>query len=383
MGSRRSATPGARAVARAHRRSRGPRGTRSLRSLLRLAGVSVVLPIALAAGCASRSPAPIEHRASTATRPADRRPPFPAAAPTATPGVSPPSGQPTEAAGSGVQTAPVRPAAPLDSRPVEARTAEARAGNAPSGGALKSQPRAAKLPYSDSTYAEVARADTATAPSAAAAAAARPADARPADARPADRPAGDRATSDRPAGERAATAAGAPAGAGSAAGAGAAGGAGPTTGAGASAGTTAGGGPGAGLGPASAASGAAPAGRAVETAFAWPTSGKVIQSFDESRSKGIAIAGRAGDPVAAAADGRVIFSGVVRGYGNLVVVKHAGEVLSVYAHNRSLAVKEGDSVRRGQKIAEVGDSDADRVALHFEIRRQGKPVDPIGLLPAR
>ena len=117
--------------------------------------------------------------------------------------------------------------------------------------------------------------------------------------------------------------------------------------------------------------------------WGWPADGKVLQGFDESRGKGIAIAGRAGEAVSAAADGKVIFSGVVRGYGNLVIVKHASELLSVYAHNRTLAVREGDNVRRGQKIAEIGDTDADRVKLHFEIRRQGKPVDPARLLPAR
>jgi lipoprotein NlpD len=110
----------------------------------------------------------------------------------------------------------------------------------------------------------------------------------------------------------------------------------------------------------------------------------MIQSFDESSSKGIALGGRPGDPVVAAADGRVIFSGNgPRGYGNLVIVKHANDLLSVYAHNRSLAVKEGQDVRRGQKIAELGDSGATSPRLHFEIRQQGKPVDPMRFLPRR
>jgi lipoprotein NlpD len=88
--------------------------------------------------------------------------------------------------------------------------------------------------------------------------------------------------------------------------------------------------------------------------------------------------------VVAAADGRVIFSGNgPRGYGNLVIVKHANELLSVYAHNRTLAVKEGQSVKRGQKIAELGDSGTTSPRLHFEIRQQGKPVDPARFLPKR
>ncbi|HVL58667.1 MAG TPA: peptidoglycan DD-metalloendopeptidase family protein [Burkholderiaceae bacterium] len=118
--------------------------------------------------------------------------------------------------------------------------------------------------------------------------------------------------------------------------------------------------------------------------FSWPATGKVVQSFSDTASKGIAIDGRPGDPVLAAADGRVIFSGNgPRGYGNLVIVKHENDLLSVYAHNRTLAVKEGQNVRRGQKIAELGDSGTDRPKLHFEIRQQGKPVDPMKYLPKR
>lgn len=99
---------------------------------------------------------------------------------------------------------------------------------------------------------------------------------------------------------------------------------------------------------------------------------------------GILIEGAAGDPVGAAADGRVIFSGPgPRGYGNLVIVKHDNDTLSVYAHNRTLLVKEGQSVKRGQKLAEIGASGTDSPKLHFEIRKGGKPVDPQTLLPAR
>jgi lipoprotein NlpD len=116
----------------------------------------------------------------------------------------------------------------------------------------------------------------------------------------------------------------------------------------------------------------------------WPAGGSVVASFDEVRNKGLAIAGKAGDPVYAAADGRVVYAGSgLRGYGNLVIVKHNNTYLTAYAHNQSLLVKEDQVVRRGQKIAEMGSSDADRVQLHFEIRRQGKPIDPAKLLPPR
>ncbi|MFN6997279.1 MAG: peptidoglycan DD-metalloendopeptidase family protein [Aquincola tertiaricarbonis] len=118
--------------------------------------------------------------------------------------------------------------------------------------------------------------------------------------------------------------------------------------------------------------------------WAWPARGAVTSGFDESRNKGLAIAGKAGDPVLAAADGRVVYAGSgLRGYGNLVIVKHNSTYLTAYAHNQTLLVKEDQSVKRGQKIAEMGSSDADRVQLHFEIRKQGRPVDPARLLPPR
>ena len=108
------------------------------------------------------------------------------------------------------------------------------------------------------------------------------------------------------------------------------------------------------------------------------------QSFNDSNSKGLSFATSAGDSVLAAADGRVIFSGVgPRGYGNLVIVKHSNDLLSVYGHNRSLLVKEGTNVKRGQKIAEAGDASGGTQRLHFEIRQQGKPVDPAKFLPKR
>ncbi len=116
----------------------------------------------------------------------------------------------------------------------------------------------------------------------------------------------------------------------------------------------------------------------------WPAGGAVLSAFDESRSKGLTIAGKPGDPVLAAADGRVVYAGSgLRGYGNLVILKHNSTYLTAYAHNQALLVKEDQSVRRGQKIAEMGSTDAERVQLHFEIRRQGKPIDPAKLLPAR
>ncbi len=121
-----------------------------------------------------------------------------------------------------------------------------------------------------------------------------------------------------------------------------------------------------------------------DVGFIWPSSGTVIAGFDDSRNKGLDIGGKAGDPVVAAADGRVIYAGAgLRGYGNLILVKHNNTYLTAYAHNQTLLVKDDQVVRKGQKIAEMGSSDADRVKLHFEVRRQGKPVDPSRYLPAR
>lgn len=128
----------------------------------------------------------------------------------------------------------------------------------------------------------------------------------------------------------------------------------------------------------------APAREEEEVTWAWPAAGSVLAGFEEGRSKGLAIGGKAGDPVLAAADGRVVYAGSgLRGYGNLVIVKHNATFLSAYAHNQALLVKEDQLVRRGQRIAEMGSSDAERVQLHFEIRRQGRPVDPARMLPPR
>jgi lipoprotein NlpD len=116
----------------------------------------------------------------------------------------------------------------------------------------------------------------------------------------------------------------------------------------------------------------------------WPSNGRILATFDEGKSKGIDIAGKLGQQVMAAGPGKVMYAGSgIRGYGNLVIVKHSNSLLSAYAHNRAILVKEGDSVAKGQAIAEMGDSDADTVKLHFEIRQQGKPVDPSKFLPSR
>ena len=121
-----------------------------------------------------------------------------------------------------------------------------------------------------------------------------------------------------------------------------------------------------------------------DVAWIWPTAGGLIAGFDEAKNKGLDLAGKLGDPVLAAGDGRVVYAGAgLRGYGNLVILKHNNTYLTAYAHNQTLLVKEDQTVRKGQKIAEMGQSDADRVKLHFEIRRQGKPVDPARYLPAR
>jgi len=116
----------------------------------------------------------------------------------------------------------------------------------------------------------------------------------------------------------------------------------------------------------------------------WPADGRIVATFDEGRNKGIDIAGKPGQAVMAAGAGKVMYAGSgIRGYGNLVIVKHSNSLLSAYAHNRKIVVKEGDNVSKGQIIAEMGDSDADSVKLHFEIRQQGKPVDPSRFLPGR
>ena len=120
-----------------------------------------------------------------------------------------------------------------------------------------------------------------------------------------------------------------------------------------------------------------------EPAWGWPASGKTLSGFSDN-AKGIDIAGKQGEPVLAAAEGKVVYAGVgLRGYGKLVIIKHNAAYLTAYAHNSNLLVKEGQNVVKGQKIAEIGNTDSDATKLHFEVRRQGKPVDPLKHLPPR
>lgn len=116
--------------------------------------------------------------------------------------------------------------------------------------------------------------------------------------------------------------------------------------------------------------------------WSWPTSGKVVKNFSDGQ-KGVDIAGASGQQIFAAADGRVIYSGTMSGYGNLIIVKHNDDLLTAYAHNKTNHALQGSNILRGQQIAEMGNTGTDSVKLHFEVRRQGKPVDPLGYLPQR
>ncbi|MFM0737102.1 peptidoglycan DD-metalloendopeptidase family protein [Paraburkholderia xenovorans] len=137
--------------------------------------------------------------------------------------------------------------------------------------------------------------------------------------------------------------------------------------------------------PTSASADSAPsAAPASAISLVWPADGTVIRRFDGNNSKGIDISAAAGTPVIAAAPGTVVYAGNgLRGYGNLLILKHNAEYLTAYAHNRVLLVKEGQTVTRGEKIAEMGDTDTDRVMLHFELRYQGRSIDPSRSLPPR
>lgn len=127
-----------------------------------------------------------------------------------------------------------------------------------------------------------------------------------------------------------------------------------------------------------------PAPQQVQAAFIRPAAGATLSRFDGKRNKGLDIAGSLGDAVLASADGRVVYvGGELRGYGNMVIVKHNETYLTAYAHAQHILVKEKDVVRQGQKIAEMGNSGADRVKLHFEIRKQGVAVDPEPYLNGR
>ncbi|GHT90131.1 hypothetical protein AGMMS49545_02650 [Betaproteobacteria bacterium] len=116
--------------------------------------------------------------------------------------------------------------------------------------------------------------------------------------------------------------------------------------------------------------------------WAWPASGKVVGNF--AQTKGLEIGGKAGDAILAAADGRVVYAGNgLKGYGNLVIIKHNASYMSVYAHNQKILVKEQQDVKRGAKIAEMGKTDSDTVKLHFEVRKQGTPLEPLNYLPKK
>ncbi len=120
--------------------------------------------------------------------------------------------------------------------------------------------------------------------------------------------------------------------------------------------------------------------------WAWPAEGKILKGFQAQNalSKGIDIGGKLGEPVSAAASGTVVYAGEgLRGYGKLIIIKHSDKYLSAYAHNKRLLVKEGDTVKKGEKIATMGQSGTDSVKLHFEIRYDGKPVDPLAHLPSK
>ena len=127
-----------------------------------------------------------------------------------------------------------------------------------------------------------------------------------------------------------------------------------------------------------------PAANGAPPNWQWPAKGKVVDGFNETRNKGIDIAAKEGDAVLAASDGDVVYSGSgLRMYGNLVIVKHNDDFISAYAYNKQILVKQGQAVRRGQRIADVGKADDGQAKLHFEIRYRGKPVDPTKYLPTQ
>lgn len=120
------------------------------------------------------------------------------------------------------------------------------------------------------------------------------------------------------------------------------------------------------------------------TSWLWPTQGSVTRRYSTNLHKGVDISGNRGEPVRAAAPGVVVYAGTgVKGYGALLIVKHNEQYLSAYGHNDAILVREGERVSAGQQIARMGSTGTDTVKLHFEIRRQGKPVDPINMLPKR
>ena len=123
---------------------------------------------------------------------------------------------------------------------------------------------------------------------------------------------------------------------------------------------------------------------AKSVALAWPAQGSVVQGFQAGATRGIEIGGKPGDPVRAAADGKVMYAGTgLNEYGSLIIVQHNKDFLTAYSHNRRLLVKTGDIVRQGQEIAEMGDENNSRVSVLFELRHDGKPIDPMPFLPAK
>lgn len=323
--------------------------------------------IAVTAGCASRRPAPV----------VDRLPPPAAkpAAPTAAPSAQPETyvvkrgdtlysialdqgvdwrdlaawnqmSDPTKlsvgqslvvrrpgagaAADGPVTVSPVAPSQPIAVRPLGADApsgaAPAAGAAAAAAGALRTEPKGVRLPYSDENLAALQRSDAARA-----AAPARP-EAPPPVAAPAPRPEPPPVAKIEPA---------------------------PTP-------------------------KPEPDGPEERVDWSWPTAGRVVANFNGAGNKGLDIGGRVGDPVYASAGGKVVYSGEgIPAYGKLVIIRHNGTYLSAYAHNSQILVKEGQSVSKGQKIAELGSSGADSTKLHFEIRRLGKPVDPLQYLPNR
>jgi lipoprotein NlpD len=312
--------------------------------------IGLILCVAVVmAGCSgSRVPAPVEQRTSTPIVRTPAPPPAPAArapapsAPAAAPAPAPANAdngvtvQTAPARGSSVEVRPLDGRAPDKAGPAAPAVTPPPVGSAPAGSISRSQPRGFKRPYSDAVLAELVAAESAPA----------------APAAPATAAAG-------------------------------------TAAAGTAAGATAAAKPDAAKADAPKADSAKPDDSRADASrggdgFVWPAAGKVTQGYSEPKSMGISIEGKSGDPVLAAGDGRVIFSGPgPRGYGNLLIVKHDADTVSVYAHNKALLVKEGQSVKRGQRVAELGDSGTDKPKLHFEIRKQGKPVDPQKFLPKR
>jgi lipoprotein NlpD len=391
--------------------SSSPAAARSFRTLRTLAAAALV---ALVAACATRTPAPVVERpAKPAPAPVvvspSRAPAPPAAAPEAdwrpktytvkkgdtlhqialdygldyrelagwnnveNPNVirvgqvlrlTPPGEPASAAAAPGVTVTPLRTVPPVVAG--EARAAPAPATVGPrNSDTYKTQPKVVKEPYSEQALRDVQRMAASLVPSAEAAPAAGAAPTAPAPPAPPS-PAGAATASGTAA--AAAGSAATPAASGAAA-------APPTVVARADT-------------KLEAKSDAAPSAATGEDGrdklnWMWPATGKIVTGFTDSANlKGIDIAGKAGEPVVASAAGKVVYAGSgLRGYGKLVIVKHNDTYLSAYAHNSDILVKEGQQVARGQKIAEMGNTDSDSVKLHFEIRRLGKPVDPLKYLP--